>query len=95
MSYSDHPHIKCTKAYLFTEGLPDYNEIQNIIEDFSIEIRPFSHPDKVIKETTYFFSVTVLAEDKQIAHLQKIFMMNSYADRVKFISIPANIKPTL
>lgn len=55
--------VKCTKAYLYTNELPEYEEIQYQIEKFDIEIRPFNNMEKVIKETTYFFCVTVLAAE--------------------------------
>jgi hypothetical protein len=95
ISLSNKPQIKCTKVYLYVHELPEYDEMKYVIENFDIDVRPFSRAEKVIKETTYFFCVTVIAAETQILNLHKIFIQNDYGDRVKLISINPNIKPTI
>ena len=73
MKFIGNSSVKCTKAYLYTTNLEESDEIQYQIEKFGVEIRPFNNPEKVIKETTYFFCVSVLAAESEIKNLTKFF----------------------
>ena len=65
--------VKCTKAYIYTCDLDDHEEISDVIEEFGIEVRPFSNIDSMIKETTYFFGITVLVAESQVKKLKRTF----------------------
>ena len=51
--------------------------------------------EKIIKETTYFFCVTILAAESEIKSLTKFFDKNEYMHRIKLISLPNDCEPTL
>ena len=87
--------VKCSKVYMYTPGLPDYSEIKATIQNFDIQVREFSNFQKVIKDTTYFFCVTVLAVESEVKNLSKYFERNDYSQKVKIIGIPNNTEGTI
>lgn len=81
--------VKCSKAYIYTSGLDDHEEISDIIERFGIEVRSFNNIDSMIKETTYFFSITVLVSEHEAKTLKRTFESQGLLFRIKIVSIPA------
>lgn len=49
----------------------------------------------MMKETTYFFCVTVVAVESEVKKLTKYFEKNFYLFRVKIIGIPVDCEPSI
>ena len=46
--------------------------------------------EKLIKETTYFFCVTVVAAESEVKNLAKYFAKNNYEEKIKLLPISIN-----
>jgi hypothetical protein len=51
-------------------------------------VRVVSNLEKIIKETTYFFCVTVIVSESESKNVAKYLERNEYLERVKILSIP-------
>lgn len=51
--------------------------------------------EKLIKETTYFFCVTVVAAESEVKNLAKYFAKNNYEEKIKLLPISINTQPTI
>ncbi len=48
----------------------------------------------MLRETTYFFCVTVLASEDELKNVQKYLNRNEYSFKVKVVALGKNVEPT-
>lgn len=80
---------------MYQVGLPEFEDIKDVLTDFDVEVREVNNMENIIKETTYFFCVTVIAAESEIKNLTRFFAKNNYEDKIKLLPITNNTQPTI
>ena len=49
---------------MYQPSMEEQEEIEEVLEGFDLDVRKFSDPVRVIRETAYFFSITILVDER-------------------------------